>query len=231
MKYKAVVFDLFGTLVDEDGDRYDRMLKEVADLWGVPLEAFRQPWRASGVERNMGGFQNMAEQLAYVSAVLDVEPSVELLVQSEMRYTETRRQMLRPRSGVVETLQQLQSIGLLRGLVSNCSFVDRDLWPTCEIASYIDAAILSAEVRLMKPDQRILQLVCTRLGVQPEECLYVGDGGSNELTAARALGMHPVLIQVLYEDGLPQGDTSVREGAEWTGPRIATIPEVMGLLE
>lgn len=74
MKYKAVVFDLFGTLADEDGDRYEQMLKDVANLWGVPFETFRRPWRASGVERNMGGFQSMEEQLAYVSAVLEYTP-------------------------------------------------------------------------------------------------------------------------------------------------------------
>ena len=31
-----------------------------------------------------------------------------------------------------------------------------------------------------------------RLGVKPQECLYVGDGGSKELYAAREAGMHPV---------------------------------------
>jgi putative hydrolase of the HAD superfamily len=37
----------------------------------------------------------------------------------------------------------------------------------------------------MKPDPRIFQLACKRLGLQPEDCLYVGDGGSNEFTAAK----------------------------------------------
>ena len=81
----------------------------------------------------------------------------------------------------------------------------------------------------MKPDRRIFQLAHSRLGVQPEECLYVGDGGSHELTAARALGMHPVLIRAPYENESLGID--MREGEHWTGPRISSIPEVMGLLE
>ena len=31
-----------------------------------------------------------------------------------------------------------------------------------------------------------------RLNLRAEECLYVGDGGSRELYAARDAGMHPV---------------------------------------
>ena len=80
----------------------------------------------------------------------------------------------------------------------------------------------------MKPDHRIFQLACTRLGVEPEDCLYVGDGGSDELTAAKECGMHPVLIRVPYGDA--PWDNEEREGEGWVGDRIASIPEVMGLL-
>jgi putative hydrolase of the HAD superfamily len=205
------------------------MLKDVANLRGVPFETFRQPWRASGVERNMGGFQSMEEQLAYVSAVLEYTPSATLLAETASRYTESRRLNLQPRTSLVETLQELQSVDLLRGLICNCSFVDRNLFPGSEIAPHIDVPVLSDDVGLLKPDPRIFQLACKRLGLQPEDCLYVGDGGSNELTAAKEAGMNSVLIRVPYHDG-PAGN-ELREGEHWTGPRITSIPEVMALLE
>ena len=37
------------------------------------------------------------------------------------------------------------------------------------------------------------------LGVKPNECMYVGDGGSRELFAARDAGMHPVQCTWFYE--------------------------------
>ncbi len=151
MEYKAVVFDLFGTLVDADGDRWDQMFKDMSNSWGVPLEEFKQPWIASGVERDMGGFQSMEEQLAYLCIGLDYSPPAKLLDHAKTDYVEMRRQSLQPRSGTIETLQKLKFMGLLRGLVSNCSFVDRDLWPACEIAPHIDVSVLSPEVRLMNP--------------------------------------------------------------------------------
>ena len=44
----------------------------------------------------------------------------------------------------------------------------------------------------MKPEKEIFYRCMNRLGVQPEECLYVGDGGSQELETACGLGMQAV---------------------------------------
>ena len=41
----------------------------------------------------------------------------------------------------------------------------------------------------MKPDKRIFELCMKKLNVNAEECLYIGDGGSNELDAASKVGM------------------------------------------
>jgi hypothetical protein len=40
--------------------------------------------------------------------------------------------------------------------------------------------------------ERIFRGFGKDLGVMPEECLYVGDGGSYELESALSFGMHPV---------------------------------------
>ena len=42
------------------------------------------------------------------------------------------------------------------------------------------------------------------LSVVPEECLYVGDGGSFELEAARDLGMHTLQAAWYLKDGVNQ---------------------------
>ena len=120
-------------------------------------------------------------------------------------------------------------MGLLRGLVSNCSSWDRDLWPSCELAPHFDVPVLCPVVGLMKSEPRIFKVACKRLGAQPEECLHVGDGGSTEFTAAKEAGRHPVLIRAPYHDG-PAGN-EVREGEFWTWSRISPIPEIVGLLE
>jgi len=66
------------------------------------------------------------------------------------------------------------------------------------------------------------------LGVEPQDCLYIGDGSSRELTGALQVGMHPVIIRVPDEST----DTHFVEREEnWEGPEISSLQEVLGLLK
>jgi putative hydrolase of the HAD superfamily len=58
-----------------------------------------------------------------------------------------------------------------------------------------DEIVISAEVGMVKPDERIYQLVADRLGVIPNECLYIDDH-KNLLVPASKLGMSVLA----YED-------------------------------
>jgi putative hydrolase of the HAD superfamily len=57
-----------------------------------------------------------------------------------------------------------------------------------------DEIVVSAEVGIAKPDERIYQLVIDRLGVAPEECLYIDDRESF-LVPASQLGMSTLLYE------------------------------------
>jgi putative hydrolase of the HAD superfamily len=57
-----------------------------------------------------------------------------------------------------------------------------------------DEIIVSAEVGMVKPDPRIYQLVINRLGVLPEQCLYIDDRPIF-LVTARQLGMRVFLYE------------------------------------
>jgi putative hydrolase of the HAD superfamily len=92
-----------------------------------------------------------------------------------------------------------------------------------------DVAVFSSSVAMMKPDPRIYLLAAERLGVQPEDCLYVGDGASQELPGAARVGMNPVLLCIPEDEhinGVYQIDT---EG--WDGPMVSSLGEVLELLE
>jgi putative hydrolase of the HAD superfamily len=62
------------------------------------------------------------------------------------------------------------------------------------VAALLDVQVFSVEVGICKPDPEIYLTACRRLGVEPRECVYVGDGGSRELTGAAAVGMTPVRL-------------------------------------
>ena len=101
---------------------------------------------------------------------------------------------------------------------------------------------------MAQDDGRLIQLLCDEgrnvlgvvrlpgvagveligLAVASQDCLYVGDGGSNELTGALQVGMHPVRIRVPYEDASADADAN-RE--EWRGLTVSALKDILTLVE
>jgi epoxide hydrolase-like predicted phosphatase len=61
-------------------------------------------------------------------------------------------------------------------------------------ASMADVLVYSYEVGIEKPDRRIYEITCERLGVRPGEVMFLDDLEAN-VVAARQLGMRAVLFQ------------------------------------
>jgi putative hydrolase of the HAD superfamily len=138
------------------------------------------------------------------------------------------RGVLVPRDDAASTLATLRDRGLKVGVISDCSEEVVAAWPSTPLAPLVHEAVLSAAVGMKKPDPGIYALACRRLGVEPSACLFVGDGGSRELTGATAVGMDAVLIRVPDD----AGDNAFRRDAEeWTGTRVAALQQVLELAE
>ena len=61
-------------------------------------------------------------------------------------------------------------------------------------AEMTDLIVYSHEVGMAKPDRRIYELTCERLGIEPAETLFVDDAPVN-IAAAQAVGIHTILCQ------------------------------------
>jgi epoxide hydrolase-like predicted phosphatase len=85
---------------------------------------------------------------------------------------------------------ELRRRGIRTGLLSN-SWGARDGYPRRLFDDLFDVVVISGEVGMRKPEERIFQLAATRLGLMPAECAFVDDVEGN-VVAARALGFHAV---------------------------------------
>ena len=226
MSYRAVIFDLFGTLVDNfTKSAHEAVLVEMAARLGAPGPDFVAAWLDSYELRNRGAFPSARENIEYVCRALQYEPAAEALTAAaEMRLDFTRRYLNGPRADAVPTLTLLRQMGHVLGLVSDCAAEVPTLWESTVFAPLITAPVFSCAVKMKKPEPGIYRLACTRLDVAPEECLYVGDGSSHELTGAAAVGMHPVLIRMAHEENedsyRPDEDT-------WEGDTVRCLAEVV----
>lgn len=228
MKYEAVIFDLFGTLIDSFSTReYERALADMASFLSAPVEKFVELWMATYDGRATGQYETTARCVEHVCAEIGLRPSPrQVAAAAQMRLDFTRRGLI-PRDGSVETLTWLKRHAYKTGLISDCAAEVPLLWPTTPLCPLIDVPIFSCSVGLKKPDPRIYRLACQRLGVKPEKCVYVGDGGSRELSGAAALGMLPIMIR-LPDD---QSDAHRLDTEDWPGDQIAELREITAFLE
>jgi putative hydrolase of the HAD superfamily len=228
MKFEAVIFDLFGTLIDDFVSSVGDMHQEMVAALNVPYEQFMQIWRQTAEMRIIGAFESVEANLEYVCRAMNVYPGaqqIEKAVEIRMKYM---RRALEPRPDAISTPSQLKNQGFKTGLISNCSIEIPILWQETPFAEAIDTPVFSSRERLRKPDTRIYHIACERLGVTPEACLYIADGEDHELAAAAEVGLSPVLIQTSVQK---TGSRSHQEAREWQGTTIASLPEVLHLVE
>lgn len=87
-------------------------------------------------------------------------------------------------------VQAARAAGLRTGLLSNSWGMDdypRHLFP-----GLFDVVVISAEVGMRKPEQRIFRHTAGLLGLTPQECVFIDDLEVN-VVAAEAVGMTAVL--------------------------------------
>ena len=230
MKYGAVIFDLFGTLVDnvQDGP-YAASIRATAAAAGAEAEEFLRRWTdgQTALRRSAGQFGTQARCIEHICRQMGLSPDPDAVRRAARVRFEAVRAWLVCRPDAVDTLEGLRRIGLKLCLMSVCSPDTPILWPRTPLAPRFDEALFSCKVALNKPDPRFYALACERLDLQPRQCLYVGDGAGNELTGARRAGMDAVLICAPHEEDFVMAREEARN---WTGPRIASPSEVLQLV-
>ncbi len=231
MKYKAVIFDLFGTLVKNfTVQQHEGTLEQMAEILSVPKEEFIRLWYGTFNMRCIGELKTPEENVEHVCRELGAAVSAAKAAEAaRIRYALTRDTMV-PLPGVIEMLSTLKGQGMKIGLISDCSSEVPNIWPDTPFGRLFDITVFSCVEGIKKPDPRIYNLAVDRLGVKPGDCLYVGDGSSNELTGAAAAGMHPVLVIDPTEDS-PGTHRVDFEGDEWDGPVISSLDEVLNLAQ
>ena len=96
-------------------------------------------------------------------------------------------------------LRELRRRGLKIAIVSNApwgspSYLWREEIERLGLREHVDAVVLCGDVGWRKPARPIFQHTLSKLGLAPEDCVFVGDHPRWDLAGPKAVGIEAVLI-------------------------------------
>jgi putative hydrolase of the HAD superfamily len=194
----------------------------MASILAAPPSDLIRLWVDTFDQRMNGTFQNYQECIRYICRELEVSPdNSQIELAAQVRFDMTKHEMMSPKEDATEVLNSLKSQGYRIGLISNASSEASTVWSDAALSPFIDVALFSSPIRIMKPDHRIYLIVAAQLEVEPKDCVYVADGIGGELEG----GMDPILLRAIVEDTYEE----FREA--WGGPVISSLRELLDLVE
>ena len=172
---RAVIFDCFGVLI---GDAYMVIRNKYSEVAAEVIELNRR----SSLGLITSEEKKTQVELLLSSLGLDGKMAVAEAVDDIQRNTE-----------ILKTIKDLRGRFKV-GLLSNVGVGFWKRFSEDEIKEYFDDVVLSYQVGLAKPDVRIFELAADRLGVAPEECIFVDDDETN-VYGAESVGMKGILYK------------------------------------
>lgn len=173
---KAVIFDCFGVIYIDANQAAFKLLK-------IP----NNPEMAKGYRQIMD-----ARCLGYLDRAEARRQMAELVGVSLDRWNEAIMQVKGRDPELLELIHTLKRQGLKIGLLSNAGKNQlQELFTAEEQAELFDAAVVSGDIGIIKPDPEIYRYIAEQLGVAPEECLFIDDN-SSYCEGARMVGMQVI---------------------------------------
>lgn len=186
---KAVLFDFDETLQDRTlafEGYMDAFLDEyLPNISQKEREAHKQDMRITG----NGGYVNRVEWCTNLVKMWGWENAPDATVlANHYDYNFGDFNVIFENS--IPLLKELKARGHLTGVITNGpSVLQNHKMDTSGLRPYCDIVVVSGDEGVHKPDPRLFEITAERLGVKPQECVYVGDHPVNDIQGALSAGM------------------------------------------
>jgi HAD superfamily hydrolase (TIGR01509 family) len=242
MGLEAVFFDLGGTLIRHFEPGYDYFAHQRTGTLalydfliergygGLPprdefAEAFDKGYWAASLAATRGECNAcMPELIEAGCRAFGIELGT-ALPEAERRVMEALQAGRRLMEGATETVAALQARGFRLAAISNAAWRGKFIRDDLIRLGLIDAfefVLVSCDEGLWKPGPAIFQRALDRMGLRPEQAIYVGDYVRYDVVGAHAAGMRGVWLNVWNRE--PDAD-------EPPDAEIHDLRELIGLAE
>jgi HAD superfamily hydrolase (TIGR01509 family) len=202
---RACVFDAGGTLVHPDWARLAQLAEDAAGrrfgademrrAFGEMLSSLGAP-EPGRPEVNQTG-RHWTFRAMYGGLGLDEAACESLVGRIDAAHAE-RHIWCGCDPDAARVIDGIKSQGLLVAVISNTEDGRaKDSLTAAGLAERFDVIVDSHHVGLKKPDPAIFRHTLERLGVEPDEAVFVGDSYAHDALAARAAGLRAVLLDPL----------------------------------
>jgi len=178
MKYKLVIFDLDGTVLDT--------LEDLANAVNAAMEKHGYPCHSIEKVRTMvgNGVANLITRA--LPEGTDSETHAAVLADFKAHYRDHMNDCTRPYPGILDMQKALKEAGVKIGINSNK--FDAALQNLCRLhfAGLYDYAVGESETTPKKPDPTAAQRIMAAMGASAEETSYIGDSNGDLNTASNA---------------------------------------------
>ncbi|MCD6495726.1 MAG: TIGR02253 family HAD-type hydrolase [Candidatus Aenigmarchaeota archaeon] len=193
---RAVLFDLDNTLVDflrMKTTSVDAAVSAMIDA-GLPMKktnALKILWELYddyGIEYG----EILQQFLRKVLGRVDYK----ILAAGIIAYRRVKAGFLEPYPHVIPTLLRLKEKGYLLGVVSDAPRMRAWLrLAAMKISDFFDVVVTLDDSGKQKPDPTSYSIALKKLGVKPDEAVFVGDNTNRDIAGAKKLGMTTVLAK------------------------------------
>lgn len=183
MKYKAVIFDMDGVLVDSEPLHVSvesNMIKEL----GIPLK--KEMYSKFAGTTSLCMWKTLIEEFR-----LEKDPK-ELSVESDQRFVNEllHTDKVQLFDGVLDVLKKLYKGGIPIALASSSSKkIVEAVLRKFDIANYFTVIVTGSDVQQSKPHPEIFLLAAKKLDVPPSLCVVIEDS-PNGVKAAKNAGIY-----------------------------------------
>jgi beta-phosphoglucomutase family hydrolase len=201
---KAVIFDLDGTLIDNNS--FHRQ------TWEKYLEKIGKKISEEEFNANLNGRTN-EDAIKYIFGKdISSEESLKHTLDKEALYREIYKPFIKPVAGLIDFLEKLKSKNIpmaiaTSGIQPNIDFMFENI----PIKKYFETVVNSSHIKKGKPDPEIYLKVASLLNILPKNCLVFEDAAVG-IKSAKAAGMKVIAVATTQpKEELAEADMIVED--------------------
>ncbi|MGL4108908.1 HAD family hydrolase [Clostridium sp. LP20] len=206
---EVVFFDLFFTLVIPEYSDF----KNENDVLGIS----KDEWERYSEDTELYLKRATNKKISPKKIIDDIINKMDIDIHDnvkaeilEIRKERFKRSLIEVDSEIINVLLKIKENGKKICLISNADIIDVMYWNKSPLNILFDKTIFSYEVGYLKPKSEIYRIALEKMNVNPQNCIFVGDGGSDELKGAKELGMRTLMTGYLLKREKNQHDNIIK---------------------